>query len=210
MRSVIWRLGEQIGGHDQRVLAVVGVVARAHADRPEAEAPVELPRRLMFVSRTSSVMTRALRSSETSHQARASAAPPMPAPAPLGQHREGGDVRLVDHQPQAAVGDGLVCRHGRPGSAPGGWSGAPGGRRSRPRHGEAGTLDVVDGGHVVERIGSMRTLSGGRATMSSPPPLRRCRAAGQRRLAQASAGSSDSPSRQGARARAAPAPRPGR
>ena len=40
-----WRRVEQVGGHDQRVLAVVRVVARPHADRPEAEALVEVARR---------------------------------------------------------------------------------------------------------------------------------------------------------------------
>ena len=57
----------------------------------------------------------------------------MPLPAVLGQHGEGRHVGLVDHHPDAAVGDHLDRRRGRPGSGPAGWSRAPGGRRRPAR-----------------------------------------------------------------------------
>ena len=115
-------------------------------------------------------------------------------PAPLGQHRERGHVRLVDHQPHAAVGDCLVAGPDDQVVRQAVGLQLLAERVVGPRRREAGRLDA--GGRRRRpraRIGSMRTFSGGRATIPSPPLPSRCRAAAPRTPATSCATSSDCP-----------------
>ena len=60
-------------------------------------------------------------------------------------------MRLVDHQPDARVGDGLVADADHQVVRQAVRLELLAERVRRPRNGEAGTLDVVDVGDVIER-----------------------------------------------------------
>jgi hypothetical protein len=94
---------ERVRGHDQRVLAVVRVVARADADRPEAVLLVQAPRGHVRQADLERRLAgaRARRAIEQAEQH------PLadPAAAPARVDGEGRDVRLVDHDPQPGEAD---------------------------------------------------------------------------------------------------------
>ena len=138
---------QRLGRHDERVLAVVGVVARAHAHGPEAEALVEAAGGGVAESN----LQRRDRGPQGHGQLDEVAEQPAAESAPsVGrQHREGGDVGLVDHEPETGVGDDpiggadhQVVRHAVRLEL------TPEGVR-RPGRGEGGRLDGVHGRDVL-------------------------------------------------------------
>ena len=103
-----------------------------------------------FDSRTSRVASRAPRSTDRSSSARSSRSP-IRRRRYARMHGEGRDVRLVDHDPDAAVADDLAAqlRHQVVGE-PVGLELLPV-RLRRPRGRERRALDVLDRGQVVDR-----------------------------------------------------------
>src|SRR3990170_1692787 len=159
---------ELLGGHDQRVLGVVRVVARAHADGHEAETLVETAR---FAVRETHLQG-GHRGAQLDGQVEQGQQEPGTdaLPPPGRQDGEGRDVRLVHHQPDAAVADRL----------------APGARHEvagqpvrlellaegvgRPRHGEAGALDLVHVGDVFDAHGGDAHPQRRSGDHAAPPP----------------------------------------
>src|SRR6185503_4267784 len=141
--------GERVRGHDQGVLAIVGVVARADADRPEAVFLVEpagghvrqadLERRLARAALDGAIQ-------EPQEQPLADA---TAAPARIDGERR--DVRLVDHDPQPAEADDLSSGTGHEiAREPVAEQLVPVGV-IRPGHQEARSLDDVHRAEVVDR-----------------------------------------------------------
>ena len=127
---------------------VVAVVARPQADRPEPVLLVQLARGQVRQPH----LERRLVGAAIDREVEEGQQQPLPdaLPAPRRVDRERRDVRLVDHQPHAAVCDDRVTRPGDQivGEAVRLELAAVGVRR--PRRGEARELDRVDGRQVLE------------------------------------------------------------
>ena len=180
--SRIGRVGQRLRRHDQRVLLVVAVVARPDPDRPEPVLLVQpaggqvgqpdLERRLAGVAVDGEVQQRQQQ--------------PLPDPpaAVARVDRERRDVRLVDHQPDAAVGHDLARRPCRRGSAArrfasSSWRYAWGGHgvvnEARSMSWTAGRSSIV--------IGRIRRTGASDAHRGAPRAQRDPRSSRRRRLA---------------------------
>src|SRR5664280_862444 len=100
------RREQGLGGHDQRVLVVVAVVARPDPDGTEAVLLVEPPCRQVREADLDLSIARSPRDREVQRGREEALADPPPAPR--RRHCERRDVRLVDHEPDPGIGDDLV------------------------------------------------------------------------------------------------------
>ena len=102
------RRRERLRRHDQGVFLVVAVVARPDPDRPEAVLLVQPARGEVRQADLERRLARVAVDGQVEHREQQ----PLPdPPAPVRRvDREGRDVRLVDHQPDPAVGDDLAAQ----------------------------------------------------------------------------------------------------
>ena len=171
IRSRIGGSRQRVGGHDQGVLAVVAVVARAEPDRPEPELLVEPPGRQVREPDLERRLVRAAVDGQVEEREQQSLADVLAAPLRVDRERD--DV--APRRPSATSRRRPRSRRrpGPRGTGPAGWSR---GRCGRPRAATArrswrARWRGRPAGPSI-RIGSISSLIGGRATTPPPRPRR--------------------------------------